>query len=1393
MKFIDLISEVNRKYETKLVLDKVSFFKGENKIIIDMNDMRISDKMTQISSYIKEKLKDLNTSIEIRVLDFETVFDKFKSGIEINIDIDTSLLESNRKCVFILNDLMFKDVLNQSPNFEKVLDFLKSLDIEIDYREEKSEEFENAIRIIEERKENQIQKQVVKASSSVSESREKLFTYGFLKDIPKEITSIENIVENHKVKIKGTVYEYEQRTVKIGTVISFDLDDGSYAVRCKTIVRENDLKSFEEFRNGMVVEVSGLYKYDDYEKTSLLSVFTIVESKLENKKDEAKLKRIEFNIHSKYSMLEGLVDVQDLVNTLKSWEHNSFGITDLYNVQAYPEIYNKAKKAGIKLNLGMDAKLLDSELSILTNYYDLSLSDKDIVVFDIETTGLSKFNDRITEIGAVKIRNGKIIDEYQELVNPERPLSQFIIDLTGITNEMLSDKRKIREILPEFLDFCKDCLLSAHNSEFDMGFIIENARQLGIDFKPIYFDTLYLARGLNPNLKNHKLDTLSKHYQVKLLNHHRASDDARATAMVLIKMFEELEKKNIKFDENINSIPTEYPLSKNNRQYGILLVQNKVGLKNLYTIVSKSSLEHLSFTPGVPFSLLEKYREGILVGTGNYNSKLFDLISLGYPYEIYSKVAEKFDFLRVTPKDFSNYLISENYIRDEIHLQEINKKIIELGENLNKLVVATGDVYYIEPQDYVYKNILTNYPRKRFTENSGCFYLKTTEEMLENFDYLPEDERFEVVVNNTHKLDELIENISPIADGTFPPEIENADKILTDTAFKRAREIYGENLPEEVESRLKRELDSIIGNGYATLYIIAQKLVRKSNDDGYLVGSRGSVGSSFAATMADITEVNPLSPHYVCPKCKNSDFKVPKEFATGVDLPDKNCPKCGSKYNKDGYDIPFEVFLGFEGDKEPDIDLNFASVYQAKIHKYTETLFGNKKVFRAGTLGTIAEKTAIGMARKYKEFYPEDDKVRLDYANLNRVKRKIVGVKRTTGQHAGGLIIVPDDKDIEDFTPVQYPADQANTGIITTHFDYHAIDTNLLKLDLLGHNAPTIVRMLSDQSGIDAISIDLSDKDTMSIFNNTDKLNIVHDYTNIKSGSLGIPEFGTGFVREMLKDTKPTTFGELVRISGLSHGTDVWLNNAQTLISDGTCTLKEAICTRDDIMNYLIAKKLPSKHAFDIMEQVRKGKGLKDIDIEVMKEKKVPQWYIDSCIKIKYMFPKAHAVAYVMMAYRIAFYKVHHPEYFYSTYFTNKIADFQYSPIANGLEFLTSYIKEYMKSEGFERDDKFYCLELGEEMLARDIKMLKVDLYKSHPENFTVPEKGAILPPLMAVENVSQAIANSIADAREQGEFISVEDFKSRTKINKTALQSLENAGLLNGMQITNQIDFFSM
>lgn len=1400
MDFSNILSEFNENYKAKLILDEVSFFKMENELEINFLSRDMIDE-SLLDIFFNEKLSGYGISLNFNITYLDSILQYFNDiypnlECETNEDICTVLFNDENEKDYYINNNTFKSFMNKMEKLQYTINLEKNEKLDdIDFEEIQKQKEQELIDEIKKAEELSKRNESKNSKNAISEETES-FQFGFIKSAPKTFTDIEDLEEDtDKIALKGHIYELSYFVIKNGAFVSFDLDNGSNAVSCKVYVKNEKLDYFKDnFKEGMGVIVSGVYKYDDYAKTNLISVSSIEEIILPEKVDLEDNKRIEFNIHSKYTQLESVVDINSLFKRLKSFGHTAVGITDLFNVQSYPEIYRAAKKNNIKLNLGLQTNIYEDYPSLLTNYKNEDITKKDFVVFDIETTGLSNFTDKIIEIGAVRIRNGEIIDKYQRFVNPKEPLSDFTTELTGITNDMVINEKEIDEVLPDFLEFCGDSVLVAQNAEFDLGFIIQKSNEFGIDFKPVYVDTLYISRAINPEFTNHKLGTLAAKYKVSLQNHHRAIDDAYATGEIFIKMLEQIKELGYEFDNDINKIKTSMPISHNMNFQNIMYAKDKIGLKNLYIIVSKSNLEYYNREAGIPLNILKEHREGLLLGTGNYKSKLFKLVSLKYNDEVLLNELSNFDFVTIVPKDFSTHLINRGYIKDENHLEEINKKLVELAKKQDKLFIAIGDVYYLDSKDYPYRNILKNYPRKRGLENSGAFYLKNTREMLDNFDYLNIEDREDAVIYNTYKLNDLIENISPIADGTFPPRIKDAEKTLTEEAHQVAKNIYGENLPDIVKERLDRELNSIISNGYAALYIIARMLVRKSNEDGYLVGSRGSVGSSFAATMAEITEVNPLPPHYICEKCHHSEFVTDGKYTTGVDLPIKNCPNCGVEMKRDGFDIPFETFLGFSGNKEPDIDLNFASVYQSKIHRYTETLFGKNKVFKAGTLGTIQDNIAYGMARKFKEFYPNDTTIKTDSASMNRVKRMIVGVKRSSGQHPGGLIIVPEDKDIEDFTPVQYPADDASTGIITTHFDYHAIDTNLLKLDLLGHNVPTMIRLLTDMSGVDAAKIDLSDKETMDIFSSTKSLKPKHDYSNKNNGSLGIPEFGTSFVRGMLDDTKPTTFEELIRISGLSHGTDVWLGNAQELVRNGITDLKGAICTRDDIMNYLIAKGLDSKLSFDIMEQVRKGKGLKEDQITEMKNHNVPDWYIDSCLKIKYMFPKAHAVAYVMMSYRLAYFKVHMPEYFYAVVFTNSVSDFKYEHISKGLNYLTLLL-DTIKNDKENNEDisKVYLYELAEEMYARDIKFADIDLYESDPLNFVVVDKGLIRPPLTALPTVSESMALKIAEARKEGEFISKEDFAKRAKIGKKTLEYLEGTKILDKLQDTNQIDFFSL
>ena len=1221
----------------------------------------------------------------------------------------------------------------------------------------------------------------------------------FGRKIKEDVIDIRDLYERKGVNstLIGKVYGLDVFETKGGYFIyTFDLEDKTDAISCKIFANAKNNYKLETLGEGSEVMVEGVLNYDDFAHEDVFTVNGMVDAILGKRTDTALDKRIELEVHTKMTNLDGFVDNKDLVSTLKNWKMGAVGITDTATLQGLPDLYEALSKEGIRMLPGAELLLVDDELRVLTNLSDREVSEiknieeESFVVFDLETTGLSRYKDRITEIGACRVEGGKITEIYNELVNPEMVIPEKIIEITGITNEMVKDCPTIEEVLPGFLDFCKDSILVGQNTDFDVGFVRENCHRMGLDFNPIYLDTLPMARALFSDMKKFSLDKIARKLEIPAFNHHRASDDARATAQIFIKMFKMImEEEGINLS-TINKLKSHWPKSKHEYFSATVYAKDKVGLKNLYQLISESRMNYFNSEAKTPISVLEKYREGLLVGSGSDEGILFSYLQNKRNKNDINRIRDLFDFYQMAPLGIYNDMVNKGKIRDIDQVIDINKQILDFAKEDNKLAVATGAVRYLEKDDYILRNILHKGQYFRYHEDEPLYYFRTTREMMDDFSYLNPIDAEDVVIRNPRKIVDMIEDIRPIPKGTFPPKIEGSDKELRDTCFAKAHSIYGDPLPKIVEDRLNRELNSIISNGYAVLYIIAKKLVGKSNEDGYLVGSRGSVGSSFAATMADITEVNPLSPHYVCPNCKHSEFFEEDLLGAGIDYPDKECPECGTMMKKDGHNIPFEVFLGFEGDKEPDIDLNFAGEYQPTIHKYTEVLFGEGKVFRAGTIGAIQDNTAFGYIKKYSEDY----KVEFTNAQVRKIQRGLKDVKRTTGQHPGGLIVVPDDIDIFDICPIQYPADDGSGDIKTTHFTYNMMHETLLKLDLLGHDVPSIIRALQDLTGTNPLEITMGDPKVMKIFSSTESLDIKHDFSNNEIGTLGIPEFGTNFVRSMLKDTFPTKFSEMTRISGLSHGTDVWLNNAQDLVRNGTASFDEIISTRDDIMNALIQQGLDKKKSFSIMEKVRKGKPLSDEILEYMRENEVPEWYIESCLKIQYLFPKAHAVAYCLMSYRIAYYKVYYPEAFYATYFNTKINDFKYSTIIRGLESIQKSLKEVEGSFDLSQRDKQIrtVLEVAEEMAAREIKLEKADIYKSDAKKFLLSDrKGYILPPLSAVDDVSEAMAIDIVKEREKGEFISLEDLKTRTSVNKNAINSLKSLGIIDGIQEKNQMSLF--
>lgn len=1213
---------------------------------------------------------------------------------------------------------------------------------------------------------------------------------------PKAIKIVDFSPEQPGVIIKGKTSNYESRETRNGGyLISFDIYDGSSSINVKAFLKKNE---FDEVNSKMSkcppVRIIGTYEYNSFSKEFGVIADLIEETTFEEKirMDNSEEKRVELHLHTQMSQMDAVTSATDLIKRAIKWGHKAIAITDHGVVQAFPEAKKAAKDSDIKILYGMEAYLAPDKVTSIVNASDVLLDDVTYSVLDIETTGLSKFTEKITEFGIIKIKNGEKIDEFECFVNPEKDIPPRVVEVTHITNEMVKDAETIDKVLPKVLEYVKDTVIIAHNGVFDIGFMKYNAEQLGLEFNPTYIDTLPLAKELFPNFKKYKLGLIAENLNIKVDVAHRALADVDTLVKVFNVMVEKLKEKGItKLSEIDNKLAGDINFKTLPTFHAIIIAKNKVGLKNLYKLVSYSNLDYFYKRPRVLKSILEKYREGLIIGSACEQGELYRAIIEGKSEEDIEEIANFYDYLEIQPIGNNMFMTRNGTVKGIEDLKEINTKIVKLGEKLNKLVVATCDVHFMDPEDEIYRRILQAGQGYEDADEQAPLYFRTTEEMLEEFSYLGKEKAYEVVVTNTNKIADMCDKISPIADYKATPYIEGCEDTIREITLKKAHELYGDPLPEIVEKRIDKELESIIKNGFSVMYIIAQKLVKKSNEDGYLVGSRGSVGSSFVAYLTGITEVNSLQPHYRCPNCKYSDFED-YGYKNGFDLPDKDCPKCGHKLEKDGMDIPFETFLGFDGDKEPDIDLNFSGEYQAKAHRYTEVIFGKGTTFKAGTIGTIADKTAYGYVKKYFE----DKHIPINNAEVVRLAQGCTGVKRTTGQHPGGIIVVPMGNEIFEFCPVQHPADDPNSDIKTTHFDYHSIDQNLLKLDILGHDDPTMIRMLQDITGVDPLKIPLDDKETMSIFSSTKALGITEEQVHSQVGTFGVPEFGTKFVRGMLVDTKPTKFEELLRISGLSHGTDVWLNNAQTLINDGTIKLEDAICTRDDIMLYLIKKGMQPKVAFKIMESVRKGRGLTEEQETSMRENDVPDWYIDSCKKIKYMFPKAHAAAYVTMAFRIAWFKVHIPMAYYTAYFTIRADAFDSEVMIHGKEKVINKMKEIdaQGNAATQKDkDMYQTLEIVLEMYERGFKFLPIDLYESDATKFIMTEEG-IRPPLNSIAGLGNVAALNIKKAiLKDGKFMSVEEMKIRAGIGKSTIELLENAGCLKGMTLSNQMSLFTL
>ena len=1238
-------------------------------------------------------------------------------------------------------------------------------------------------------------------------------------DTPIELSQV--VGEMGEITIRGKVISFDTREIRNEkTILMFAVTDFTDTITVKMFARNDQLPDLlGDIKKGSFLKVKGITTIDKFDGELTIGSVTGIR-KIHDftvlRKDLYPEKRVELHCHTKMSDMDGVSEVNDIVRRAHDWGHKAIAITDHGVVQAFPDanhfIQSLDKEDPFKIIYGVEAYLVDDLTEIAPGAGSQSL-DGTYVVFDLETTGFSPIQDKIIEIGAVKVERGVITERFSTFVNPKIPIPFKITQLTSITDDMVVDAETTDVVLPKFLDFIGDAVLVAHNAGFDVSFIEQNCRYQEIEREFISLDTVALARVLLPTLSKYKLNVVAKALNISLENHHRAVDDAGATAEIFVRFVEMLKEREIDTLKELNQFGSMNPdaIRKLPSHHAVILAKNETGRVNLYRLVSMSHLQYFSRMPRIPKSEFLRYRDGLIIGSACEAGELFQAVLNGKSEEQIAKLVDFYDYLEIQPIGNNRFMIASDRVsnvRSEEDLRDLNRKIVRLGEKFQKPVVATCDVHFLDPEDEVYRRIIM--AGKGFTDadEQAPLYLHTTEEMMEEFSYLGTAKAHEVVIENPNKIADMIEKISPVRPDKCPPVIDNSDQQLRDICYKKAHEMYGENLPDVVTERLERELHSIISNGFAVMYIIAQKLVWKSNEDGYLVGSRGSVGSSFVATMAGITEVNPLSPHYYCPHCHYSDFdsEEVRAFAGGCgwDMKDKDCPVCGHPLIKDGFDIPFETFLGFKGNKEPDIDLNFSGDYQSNAHKYTEVIFGKGQTFRAGTIGTLADKTAFGFVKNYYE----ERGSRKRNCEIDRIVQGCTGIRRSTGQHPGGIIVLPHGEDINSFTPVQHPANDMTTDIITTHFDYHSIDHNLLKLDILGHDDPTMIKTLEELINSDAMEneydgkehvfdardIPLDDPDVMSLFANTSALGITpEDIDGCPVGCLGIPEFGTDFVIQMVVDTKPKTLSDLIRISGLSHGTDVWLNNAQTLILEGKATISTAICTRDDIMTYLINKGMDSELSFTIMEKVRKGKGLTPEFEKSMKEAGVPDWYIWSCKKIKYMFPKAHAAAYVMMAYRIAYCKVNYPLAYYAAYFGIRADAFSYEIMCQGKETLNYYYREYKSRQDHlskKEQDTMKDMKIVQEMYARGLEFTPIDIYRAKATKFRIID-GKLMPPLSSIDGMGDKAAEAVEQASRDGKYLSKDDFRQRTKASKTVIDKMADLGLLSDLPESNQLSLF--
>lgn len=1236
------------------------------------------------------------------------------------------------------------------------------------------------------------------------ESAKHIFGYK-INSLPVNMSDI--LADGKKYVVWGEVFSFEKTPTKKGDKvrISIYFTDGTDSHIIKTAVKLEDEDKFADIKNGVSILVKGELKYDDWEKENIFRPdgIDIVEKKKIS--DNAKEKRVELHLHTNMSQMDALSSAEDLITRAADWGHKAIAITDHGVVQAFPEVMNtvaKLKKKGrdIKPIYGCEAYFVNDTVPAVYGESNESF-DGEYIVFDIETTGLSYINDRITEIGALLVSHGEIVDRFSSFVNPHMEISEKIIKLTGITNEMVADAPDESVAVKQFLDFAGDRMLVAHNANFDVSFIRAASERSGLLFKNPYCDTVPISRATLRDLKKHTLDSVANALKLGDFNHHRAVDDAEVLANIFVRLLDMVHVNTGCFNiGELNSMLAGGDPKRIKYHHMIILARNTVGLKNLYKLVSKGHLEYFNRRPRIPKSELIKHREGLIIGSACEQGELYQAILQGREWGDLLDIASFYDYLEIQPNGNNMFMVRERIVPNENKLNDINKTIIKIADRLSKPVVATGDVHFLNKTDASYRAILQAGAGYKDVDNQAPLYFKTTDEMLSDFAYLGKEKAYEVVVKNTNMIADMIEDIRPVPEGNFPPSIPGSDEIIEEVTYSKAKEIYGDPLPELIQKRLDKELGSIIKNGFSIMYVTAQKLVADSVEHGYLVGSRGSVGSSFVATMAGISEVNPLEPHYICPKCKYFEPITDGSIGSGFDLPPKDCPNCGTPLNRDGHDIPFETFLGFDGDKTPDIDLNFSGEYQSNAHKFTETLFGTENVFKAGTIATVAEKTAYGYVRKYCD----EKGISKNKAEIERLKIGCTGIKRTTGQHPGGMVVVPREFDIYDFCPVQHPADDPNSDTKTTHFDFHSIHDTILKLDILGHDVPTIYKYLEDYTGIPVMDVSMSDPEVMSLFTSTEALGISKedlaltddpDEINSQTGSLSLPEVGTNFVRGMLLETQPKTFSDLLQISGLSHGTDVWLGNAQELIKNGTCTISEVIGTRDSIMTYLLHKGLPPKMAFKIMEITRKGnarKLLTDEHISTMKEHGVPDWYIDSCFKIKYMFPKAHAAAYMISTLRLGWYKVHQPVAYYAAYFSARGEEMNARLLTSrkSVKDAMLEIKAKGKEASAKENAQFSTLMIVNELMARGIEFLPIDFYKSDATKYLV-EDGKIRLPFASIDGIGENAAVLIANAAKKGNYLSKEDLQIDGGIPKGIIDTLTELHVLDFLPDTLQMSLF--